>query len=319
MKIEACFRGDKRQATGAKGSAEVQLILNGFIGAGKTTVGRIVAERLGWPFRDLDWELAAALGYPIAELFAEGEALYRRREQEVLRGLDFTQPQVLAVGGGTLIGADSRRFVQRLGALVVVLDVTEADVLARLEADHVAGRPRLSDWAERYRDRAAVYASFPHRVATTGRTPAAIAEEVLSLVGAIAPPSVAAPEIEIVATPAGTYPRYSGPWARAEVGMIALSTGAQSVLLLSDHATYPRAGDSVRYDLLAAGLPTRRAWLGDPLAPQPGDLIVAVGGEAVAQAAWQAARASNTPWLLIPTDIVGHWEAKPLPVAVLAS
>lgn len=130
-------------------SPERTLVLVGPMAAGKTSVGRRVAKRLGVPFRDSDRMIAATHG-PIPEIFAQhGEAHFRTLEREEIAGL-VTVPGVLALGGGAVMDAETRA---RLRAVpVVLLTVTAEAVAARLAA---SGRPlldgaddRLAQWTK---------------------------------------------------------------------------------------------------------------------------------------------------------------------------
>jgi len=117
------------------------VVLIGLMGAGKSTVGRLLAERLGVEFIDLDREIEQAEGRPIAAIFdAVGEAGFREIETIALRQLAGRSAAVVATGGGTPVDNDNR---QRLAALgrVVWLDVSTA-VAVRRTAGSV--RPLLS-------------------------------------------------------------------------------------------------------------------------------------------------------------------------------
>ncbi len=89
------------------------IALVGFMGAGKTSVGAALAERLGVPFLDLDRAIAEAAGSPIAQLFREfGEVGFRARERQALRSLlADPKPMVLATGGGTFVDAQMREWL----------------------------------------------------------------------------------------------------------------------------------------------------------------------------------------------------------------
>ena len=77
------------------------LVLSGYMGAGKTSVGRRVASRLGCAFTDLDREIEARAGMSIPEIFSRrGELWFRRTEETVVRELIAGEPAVLALGGG---------------------------------------------------------------------------------------------------------------------------------------------------------------------------------------------------------------------------
>jgi shikimate kinase len=97
----------------------VRIFLTGFMGAGKTTVGRVLAERLAWPFLDLDSEVERRAGKSVREIFAErGEAEFRRLERELLAETYALDPVVFATGGGTLADAAVLEATRARGAVV---------------------------------------------------------------------------------------------------------------------------------------------------------------------------------------------------------
>ena len=90
------------------------IVLVGLMGAGKTSIGRRLAARLGLPFRDADAEIELAAGCTIAELFDRfGEREFRDGERRVIRRLLAGDPLVLATGGGAFMDADTRATVRR--------------------------------------------------------------------------------------------------------------------------------------------------------------------------------------------------------------
>lgn len=85
------------------------IVLAGMMGAGKTTIGRRLAPRLGLPFYDADAEIEAAAGMPVSELFqGHGEESFRRGEAQIIKRLLNGPPHVLATGGGALVTAETR-------------------------------------------------------------------------------------------------------------------------------------------------------------------------------------------------------------------
>ena len=110
--------------------------LVGFMGAGKTTIGKEVAERIGRPFVDLDRELEGVAGQSIPKLFEEGgEALFRAREAKLtVDRLRSAAPSVLALGGGA-VGSEQVRAALREHALTVLLDVSVDDAWSRAKGD----------------------------------------------------------------------------------------------------------------------------------------------------------------------------------------
>jgi shikimate kinase len=110
-----------------------RVYLVGFMAAGKTTVGRRVAERLRWPFVDLDDEIEKKSGRTVRALFEEfGEEAFRERESTFLAATETLPGAVIATGGGCFPREGNRRLVARLGT-AVFLDVRLDTVQARLK------------------------------------------------------------------------------------------------------------------------------------------------------------------------------------------
>lgn len=131
------------------------IILIGMPGCGKTTVGRLLAQRLGRPFFDADEELIRRVGCPIEDFFARfGEPAFRQEETEVLKELGKRSGCVIATGGGCVTRAENRDFLRQNGTLVWL-----KRPLSLLCAD---GRPisKLEGVETLYRKRRALYEQF---------------------------------------------------------------------------------------------------------------------------------------------------------------
>ncbi len=120
-----------------------RIVLVGFMGAGKTSVGRELARRLGWRFIDLDEEIEVAAGRSVRELFRdEGEAEFRRRELEAARRAAEQKEVVIAAGGGAFAESETRAILQAEAATVWLRCDLET-ILERIGAD--PSRPLASD------------------------------------------------------------------------------------------------------------------------------------------------------------------------------
>lgn len=121
---------------------KTNLYLVGMMGAGKTTIGRKLADRLGYGFLDNDALIESAIGKPISEIFAtEGEATFRQLESDVLCQVSAYTSQVVATGGG-IVGQPMNWSYLRHG-VVIWLDVPVPVLVSRLSGD--TGRPLLQD------------------------------------------------------------------------------------------------------------------------------------------------------------------------------
>jgi 3-dehydroquinate synthase len=117
------------------------VVLIGFMGCGKSSVGALLAQRLGWPFKDLDEEITGAAGRSVAAIFeAEGEAGFRRREADCLNRVLANDGQVVAVGGGAPLDDSNWRRI-RDGNWVVALTAEPAELATRLNG--ATSRPLL--------------------------------------------------------------------------------------------------------------------------------------------------------------------------------
>jgi shikimate kinase len=156
------------------------IVLVGFMGAGKTTVGRLLAGELGLPFTDSDHVIEERAGRPVPQIFADdGEPAFRTVEHQVIADLLDGPELVLALGGGA---AEHPLTRQRLAASqVVYLHVSYEQALARVGGD--AGRPMLArpGLAETYQRRLAAYASVATlTVPTDGLLPESVSKDILA-------------------------------------------------------------------------------------------------------------------------------------------
>lgn len=124
----------------------MNLLLIGYRGAGKTTVGNLLAQRMGWRFADTDAQIVEKAGKSIAEIFAtEGEAGFRLRERTALQTLRKFDRQVIALGGGTATEPENHNLLRRLGK-TVWLRAPAVVLWSRISKDspNAANRPNLT-------------------------------------------------------------------------------------------------------------------------------------------------------------------------------
>ncbi|MCI4397821.1 MAG: shikimate kinase [Acidobacteria bacterium] len=155
--------------------------LVGFMGSGKSTIGRILAMRLKWPFKDSDAVIEDLEGMPIARIFsAKGEPYFRDLERRVILSTPEEGERVLAVGGGGFT-QETIPFLNRLGP-TVHLDLTFQEVIRRI--GHDARRPLAKDpdLFGLFIKRRALYSHASHRVWTENLTVDEVVDAVMRLV-----------------------------------------------------------------------------------------------------------------------------------------
>jgi len=163
-----------------------RIVLTGFMGSGKSTVGPLLAARLGWQFIDADDVIVAETGMPITEFFArQGEAAFREREHTTIARLAGEDALVLALGGGAIETEPTRELLlNSSGTLLVHLEVKLETTLARCGGtEHT--RPILADQANlraRYERRSPLYRTAHISIAADEISPEQVVEAVLQAV-----------------------------------------------------------------------------------------------------------------------------------------
>lgn len=119
----------------------MNIVLCGFMGCGKTTVGKLLAQSMDFQFVDMDAYIEEKAGKSVSDIFAdEGEAAFRRMEQAACADLSRREGLVIATGGGALMQPGNREILAA-GGLIVLLEVPPRTVARRLQDDH--SRPLL--------------------------------------------------------------------------------------------------------------------------------------------------------------------------------
>ncbi|SEG31101.1 shikimate kinase [Nonomuraea solani] len=157
-------------------------VLIGPPGSGKTTLGRLLADRLGVGFRDTDTDVEAVAGKPVGDIFVEdGEARFRELEHEAVRRALAEHDGILSLGGGAVLHAETQALLA--GHHVVYLQVGLADAVQRVGL--ASARPLLvlnprSQLKKLMEERRPVYESLAvHTVVTDKREPEELADEIV--------------------------------------------------------------------------------------------------------------------------------------------
>ena len=162
-----------------------RIALIGFMGAGKTTVGRVLARRLRWPFYDLDDLIEQRERQSVAQIFASaGEAGFRQAESAALRALlqenAATDGLILALGGGAFVQEQNRLLLEHAGVITVLLEAPLEELRRRCQSEHKV-RPlarQQEKFAELFAARQPDYERAQLRVQTLSKPVEQIAAEI---------------------------------------------------------------------------------------------------------------------------------------------
>ncbi len=318
------------------------IFLTGFAGTGKTTVGRLVAERLRWDFRDTDEMVVLRAGKPIPAIFRrEGEEGFRALEREVLAEAAGSEGTVISCGGGAVVDPANRELMQR--GLVVCLEARSETIFARLrpamEALTAEERPLLAgpDPLERIRrlkaERQPLYAAADWTVHTDTLSPEDAANEVARAWRQVGAPAIWAGEADVAAvvrSEMGPYPVLVGWGLLSGLGGRLRQAGvARSAWVITDEHVGGLYGKQALGSIRAAGLE------GDALVLPPGELaksfeslsriyawlaahhversdaLVALGGGVVGDLAGTVAATylRGMPFVQVPTSLLAMVDA----------
>lgn len=159
------------------------IFLTGFMGCGKTSVGHVLAQRLGWTFVDLDQVIVEEAGQAISEIFARhGEPFFRELESRMLVRVAAQSGQVVSTGGGAVIARANRAVMRQYGRIVNLTASVET-IVQRVSGN--SERPLLANDASPDRIRTMLaareefYADADLRIDTTGKGIATVADQVI--------------------------------------------------------------------------------------------------------------------------------------------
>ncbi|MPZ13717.1 MAG: 3-dehydroquinate synthase [Chloroflexi bacterium] len=314
------------------------VILVGLSGSGKSTVGRLLSDRLGVPFIDTDAEIEVRAGRSIAEIFrSDGEPAFRAMECSVIADVLQRGGGVVAAGGGAVVAPENRAAMREAG-VVVWLDAPSSELASRLISAGNVDRPllgdaRVSSLDRLRRERAAAYAESAVRIETSGKTPVEVADEITrelreggSARGAMSKNAAQpVPTPLWVRAPSQTYPVYVDFGDLVDTATLIRAHGLEGWLrVVADERVAGLHGDALRQGLgdmratwyLAPAGEERKtldeamrlydAILADR--PERGDLIVAFGGGVIGDLAGFVAATllRGLRFVQIPTTLVSQ-------------
>jgi shikimate kinase / 3-dehydroquinate synthase len=301
------------------------IVLVGFMGAGKTTVGHLLSERLGLPFVDSDLVIEQRSGRSVRQIFAEdGEPAFRELEHKVVTDLIDGPEAVLALGGGAAEHPETA--VRLKSAQVIYLQVGYDEAMLRVAGDEYRPMLHRPDLETLYQRRLGVYGEVATlTVATDGRRAEAVSQDVLAQLLRV-PAVPAGTSTVLVSCTGGTYNVYVGVGLLSEVDrLLPALPYARTAVLLAPSADDPAAATVTsalhRRDLDvylievpdtqgAKDLATVARVAGElaEFAVHKDDLIVGVGGEVICDIAGFVASTYNRgmPLALVPTTLAAQ-------------
>jgi shikimate kinase len=165
------------------------IVLVGFMGAGKSSVGRELGRQLNWPFEDLDDRIEAREGHSVEQIFREcGEAAFRQAEHLALQQLISelkSEPRVLALGGGAFVHSNNAELLESSGLPTVFLNASPEELFRRCE-EQGTNRPLRRDrtqFFELYYKRLPHYSKAGLQIDTTGKDVTSVTSEISRKLG----------------------------------------------------------------------------------------------------------------------------------------
>jgi shikimate kinase/3-dehydroquinate synthase len=238
---------------GIGGTMSDNVILTGFMGTGKTTVGQVVARRLGRSFVDMDVEIEARAGKSIPAIFAEdGQSAFRRLEAAYNKELSGEENLVIATGGGALVDPVNRALMEASG-VVICLTCDACEILERVKAAGDCDRPLLdvpdpcAEIEALLGARREAYQAIPWHIDTTGLSVEQVTARVIEIAETVTLP---------VQHPGGEYPIHVGNGLLEHAGGALLAAGVpegSAIALVSNPVVAPLYGARVERALRTAG------------------------------------------------------------------
>jgi shikimate kinase len=159
------------------------IVLTGFMGTGKSSVGKMLAKQMGYDYCDLDDVIVEQAGMTINEIFARyGETHFRDLEAKAVNQVSTAENLVIATGGGAVIREDNRKRLRSTG-IIVNLEASLEEITARLSGN--TDRPLLKDEKSRQKvsamlkEREPYYAEADIRIDTTGKKVEDVVREIM--------------------------------------------------------------------------------------------------------------------------------------------
>jgi shikimate kinase len=163
---------------------EVPLFVIGFMGAGKSTIGKTLAKRLGYKFLDSDLIVESTAGKAIPRIFADdGEAEFRRLEREALRSMAGLTRVVAALGGGAYVADENRAILRDIGISIWIdcpLDLCWSRVSKETHRPLLKSYPEMAALLEKRRP---TYSQADLKVETGARPPSRVVRDIIDFLG----------------------------------------------------------------------------------------------------------------------------------------
>jgi shikimate kinase len=165
-------------------NSQKSIIFIGFMGVGKTTIGKLVADKLLRPFVDIDEEIEKEYGMPVSQIFKEiGEKAFRDREKQLIAELANQERKVISLGGGAFLQEEIRKICLS-SCIVIHLDLSLESWKERLslifDSRPVLHGKSIGEMEELYDNRQEIYAQHHLKISTDNQNADNIAEQIIS-------------------------------------------------------------------------------------------------------------------------------------------